>query len=128
MIILAIIILFGVLYYLFPIIQVIGDSMFPTYLDQEFIFGRRLYLKSRLKKGDVVVYKSPDDNNRIVIKRIAYINRTLSGELVFYFLGDNSKCSHDSRDYGFVSHKNLVCKVVNQRHRKSIDKGGNDNE
>ena len=127
----AIIVMFGVLYYLFPPIQVVGDSMFPTYYDGELLFGRRLYLKSRLKKGDVIVYRSPDDNGRIVIKRIDKIRLDLNGNLMFYCLGDNSECSHDSRDYGFVPSKNLVCKVINQRHRifiEFLNKGGSDDE
>ena len=130
-IILSVIAILGLLYYLFPPIQVVGDSMFPTYYDQEVIFGRRIYSKSKLKKGDVVVYRSPEDNKRIVIKRIEYINRTLSGELVLYCLGDNSECSHDSRYYGYFSHKNLVCKVINHRGRvfiKSCCKGGSNDE
>ena len=130
-IVIAIIVLLGILYYLFPLIQVIGDSMFPTYYDQEIVIGNRLYPKSKLKSGDVVVYKSPEDEYRVVIKRIDKVRVDRKGNRMFYCLGDNSDCSHDSRHYGYVSHKNLVCKVINQRHRifiESLCKGGNDDE
>ena len=130
-IIISVIILIGVLYYLFPPIQVIGDSMFPTYKDGEIIFGRRVYSKYFLKKGDVIVYISPDEEGRNVIKRIDEIRLDNRGHYIFYCLGDNPECSYDSRDYGFVPAKNLVCKVINQRSKISIesyDEGGNYND
>lgn len=99
---------------LFPPIQVCGDSMYPTYLDGEIIFGTKLYLKSKLKKGDVILYRSPNEN-RIVIKRIDHIFKNEKGDTTFYCLGDNSEHSYDSRNYGYVSSKKLVCKVINQR-------------
>lgn len=112
-IILCIVIVGAILYYSFPLIQVIGDSMYPTYLDGEIIIGTRIYKKSNLKKGDVIIYHSPTDG-KIVIKRIDTI-RDYYGELQFFCLGDNSDFSYDSRDYGFVSSSNLVCKVIDQR-------------
>ena len=101
------------LHHVFPIIQVIGASMSPTYTDGEIIVGTKLYRKSKLKKGDVVLYHSPTDY-KIVIKRINQIEKR--GEILyFYCLGDNPPYSYDSRNYGFVSSKNFVCKVINQR-------------
>lgn len=120
-----IIVILGVVYYLFPLIQVVGDSMYPTYHNGEILLGTRLYRKSKLKKGDVIVYTSPED--RIVIKRI---DKTARGkyyrigslqffkrERQFYCLGDNSEHSYDSRNYGFISSRKLKCKVVNQRRK-----------
>ena len=130
-IVISIIVLLGILYYLFPLIQVVGDSMFPTYYDQEIVIGNRLYPKSKLKSGDVVVYKSPEDEYRVVIKRIDKIRTDRNGNRMFYCLGDNSECSHDSRHYGFVHSKNLVCKVIITKRRifiESLCKGGNDND
>ena len=100
-------------YYLFPIIQVCGCSMYPTYRDGEIIFGTRLY-RDELKVGDVILYKSPTDEKRIVVKRIHSILDD-GRDLYFYCLGDNADCSYDSRHYGYVSSKRIVCKVINQR-------------
>lgn len=103
--------------YLFPAIQVIGDSMHPTYKDGEVIFGTRLYRKSKLKVGDVIIYHSPNEEGKIVIKRIATIDTCGKNNkrLAFYCLGDNADCSYDSRYYGFVISNRIVCKVLNQR-------------
>lgn len=106
-------VILGILHYLFPVIQVCGDSMYPTYLDGEVIIGTRIYRKSKLKHGDVILYKSPTEDGKTVIKRIQYI--TLKNGRQFYCLGDNSDHSYDSRYYGYVSSKKLVCKVINQR-------------
>ena len=118
--IVSVLILFGVLYYLFPVIQITGDSMSPTYHDGEIIIGTRLYKKDNLEVGDVVLYESPTEKGRIVIKRIDHFMNE-NGNLYLYFLGDNADCSYDSRYYGFVSSKNLVCKVINQRRKVNYD-------
>ena len=115
LVIIAVII--GIIYNLFPLIQVIGDSMYFTYLDGEVIIGRRLFIKSHLKVGDVIVYRSPEDKSRKVIKRIVDIQKD-SNDYSFYCLGDNPPHSHDSRDYGYVPSKNLVCKIIKARPKK----------
>lgn len=125
-VILSVIALIGLIYYLFPPIQVIGDSMYPTYSDGEIIFGRRVYLKSKLKVGQVIVYTSPLDDIT-VIKRIDSITEDFNGHPMFYCLGDNSQCSHDSRDYGYVLSRNLVCKVINPRE-KIYSRGGENHD
>ena len=114
-IIIGVSIMVGVLNILFPPVEVCGNSMFPTYRDKELILGTRLYLKRNLKRGDVILYKTEDE--RIVIKRINHI-KTKGKDLEFYCLGDNSKDSYDSRHYGFVSSKQLVCKALKSRPKK----------
>ena len=100
--------------YLFPFIRICGDSMYPTYFDDEIVVGTRLFKKHDLRVGELILYKSPADENRLVIKRIAEI--LIEGkDLYFYCMGDNRDHSYDSRDYGYISSKNLVCKVINQR-------------
>lgn len=110
-VIIAVIALFivGVIIFLFPIVQVIGDSMYPTYKDGEYLHGYRLF--SKIKVGDVVVCKLNRKGEKLsVIKRIAEIK----GDEVF-ILGDNSEVSYDSREYGYVPKKNIICRVKEQR-------------
>lgn len=105
----------GVIYYLFPVITVCGDSMFPTYCDGEIVFGTRIFCRSKLKRGDVVLYHAPNDKKRIVIKRIEEVRE---GAGVMYCLGDNLDASHDSRFYGYVALSKVVCKPIKQRAKQ----------
>ena len=113
--ILFITVVLGILYYLFPAIQVCGVSMYPTYIDGEIIFGTRLYRKCNLKIGDVILYKSPTEEKKVVIKRISDCKKDDRGNRYYFCLGDNSDFSYDSRNYGFISSKRIMCKVIDQR-------------
>lgn len=117
-------IVFGCIYYILPLIRVIGDSMFPTYLNEEVIVGTRIYRKSKLKTGDVIIYKTPTDG-KIVIKRIDYIIWCNNKIDYVFCLGDNADHSYDSRHYGFVPSENIVCKVINQRRNTNHDRNDN---
>lgn len=116
-IIVSIVTVLLILYFSFPLIQVIGDSMYDTYKNGEIIIGTRVYRKSKLKSGDVIVYRCPVEKDRIVIKRISVVDK----DLRFWCLGDNLEHSYDSRNYGSVPLKNVVCKVLKQRPKKSRD-------
>lgn len=113
-IILSVLVILLILWYFFPLYQVIGSSMYPTYKEGEIICGTKLYFKNNLKVGDIVVYKSPDED-KIVIKRIDKIMKDGG----FYCLGDNRDYSYDSRDYGAVSRKRLLSKVLKSRDRRN---------
>lgn len=109
-----IIIVGAVIYYLFPLVTVCGVSMFPTYIDGEVILATRLFRKSHLKVGDVVIYYAPNtEEKRIVIKRVSELK-----EGVMFCLGDNADESYDSRMYGYVSLDRLICKPIKQRKQK----------
>ena len=112
--IVALAIIACVFFFLFPIVQVCGYSMFPTMLDGEFHLGMRVFRKKKCKLGDIYVYKPPyeDKEERFVIKRLSGIKKDMRGRVKYYFLGDNSDDSYDSRYYGYVDCRNVVAHIV----------------
>ena len=113
-IIVTVMVVILIIFYLFPIIQVCGDSMSPTYKDKEYLIGCRIHTKPKV--GEVYVFKSPE-RNACVIKRISMID-TRGKKPQYYVLGDNSRVSNDSRYYGYLSSRSLVCKIIKQRHKE----------
>jgi inner membrane protease subunit 1 len=87
-----------------------GPSMLPTFnVSGDIVLVNRFF---DLKIGNVLVYKSPVDPNRLVIKRVL----GLPGDIILHdnkqilipkghiwFQGDNYGFSNDSRAYGPVS-------------------------
>ena len=58
-------------FYLFRPFQVSGNSMYPTFLDREYILTNIIGLKFGLpKQGDVLVFKAPNDPEKDYIKRV----------------------------------------------------------
>ena len=101
------------LLFFFPLVQVCGYSMFPTFTDGQFLFSKRVLHKSKCKVGEVYVYIPPyaSEGEKFVIKRLDHIND--KGE--YYFLGDNSSDSYDSRYYGYVKSHNVVAHIPEKR-------------
>lgn len=94
-------------------LTVSGRSMYPTLVDGEKLWSVRTYFVP-VEIGDIVVAKpyaladDPSlDYNRLVIKRV---HRAENG--YYYLLGDNPDESYDSRNYGWVSKKEIVAKVM----------------
>jgi signal peptidase I len=57
--------------FLFRPFQVSGNSMYPTFLDKEYIITNIIALRvSKLKVGDVIVFRAPPDPDRDYIKRV----------------------------------------------------------
>lgn len=111
LIIVLLIALLGVLMYLFPLIQVCGDSMKPTFNDGDIILGCRLF---SMKVGSVYVYHPPI-GEKYVIKRLTIAGKSRDK---YFFEGDNSSCSYDSRMYGCVSKSKMVAKYVLTIHKR----------
>lgn len=93
-------------YYLFPNLDIVGNSMYPTLLDGEKKHSRRFFNKFDTPKiGRIYVYRDP--TGKLVIKRLKMIKDDLC-----YFVGDNSAMSYDSRYYGFVNRKHIVALLM----------------
>ena len=105
MIIVSSIVFLAALFCAFPLIRVVGDSMFPTYHDGQLLPSMRVARFVPLCDGRVYVFRSP--NGKTVIKRLAYHDKRKC-----YFLGDNATVSYDSRAYGYVDRKNIVAIVL----------------
>ena len=60
------------------------------------------------------MYRPPydSDEERFVIKRLSCIEKDQSGRTKYYFLGDNSSDSYDSRYYGYVDSSRVVARIV----------------
>jgi signal peptidase I len=60
--------------------------------------------------GDIVVFNSPENEELLLIKRIAEIQQR--GDTLFYCVrGDNAEQSHDSRFFGEIPEQLIVGKV-----------------
>ena len=95
------------------LLLVVGNSMYPTYKDGEHLISIPVSFK-KIKEGDVLIFRTPYNEKRVVIKRVA-LKCTKTKEL--FFLGDNLDDSYDSRNYGFVPYKFVLGKLVNQRQK-----------
>ncbi|ADK81737.1 signal peptidase I [Sediminispirochaeta smaragdinae] len=105
---------------LFGIYTVEGHSMEP-YLSpgRNVIIFKRIPFGS-IKRGDILVYKSPFDGKTVIKRCTGLPGDTMTGENgevivpeeAFFALGDNLPLSDDSRHYGVVSRKAIKGKVV----------------
>lgn len=94
------------LLYKYPYIQVVGDSMFPTYCDGQYLKAKRVTKTTVLDAGKVYVFKTVRGD--VAIKRLDHISS--SG---LFFKGDNIRCSFDSRSYGYVPRENVIAEIIN---------------
>lgn len=109
---------------IFPIIEVVGESMFPTYIHGEHLLSFSLFRRKKLRKGDIVICETPYDMGevRLIIKRVDNVLHDENGKpIAVYLLGDNPDHSYDSRDYGYVDIKLVYSKVI--RPRKLLKRG-----
>lgn len=77
--------------FLFRPFQVNGDSMFPTFTDQEYILTNIVALNfSPPKRGEVIVFKAPPEPEKDFIKRVIGIegDRIMLTEGYIYLNGE----------------------------------------
>ncbi|XP_032220607.1 mitochondrial inner membrane protease subunit 1 isoform X1 [Nematostella vectensis] len=110
-------------------VQLVGPSMEPTLNNsstENIVVTEHVTSRLRtLRRGDIVVVRSPQDPRNLVCKRIT----AMAGDLVddgasgylkvpkghIWLLGDNQENSTDSRDYGPVPYglvRGRVCYKV----------------
>lgn len=86
---------------IFSRFEVRGGSMEPFLKGGDRLFASNF---SKPKKGDVVIIRR---GSKEIVKRVGHVK----GDL-FYVLGDNPGNSEDSRDFGFISRKEIIGKVL----------------
>lgn len=115
--IVVLITVFLLLKFLFPLAVVEGDSMYPTLKEGEELICRRLFFKKQCKVNKIYVIHLRDDENKepyYIIKRLDKVVKDNN----YWFLGDNSLVSYDSRQYGSIKPEQVVA-VVLRKVRKS---------
>ena len=117
---LAVMVTVILLIFLFPIVKVVGDSMFPTFREGRLLVCRRLFNKKHCKQNKIyVVYlkDSEDGSPYYIIKRLhrtyQYNNATM-----YDFRGDNTRVSYDSRQHGLFSSESVVAQVIGNYKNK----------
>lgn len=91
--------------------RVIGLSMSPLLQDgEEVIVNTSQQSRRSLQVDDIVVLCHPHQSDLILVKRIDAI--ALMPEKRYFVTGDNPAQSTDSRDFGSVSPKLIIGKVV----------------
>ncbi len=92
-----------------------SKSMMPALFPNDFVMVDILSDddKSKLQKGDVVVFNHPYKKNATYIKRLSYLSgerflgKELTGQQVAV-LGDNSDESEDSRYFGAIDRSLII--------------------
>ncbi|HZE87577.1 MAG TPA: signal peptidase I [Methylomirabilota bacterium] len=100
--------IFLVIYiFLFRPFQVSGESMFPTFKNQEYILTNLITLRfAPPARGDVIVFKAPTDQEKDFIKRVIGLpGDTVSLKDGFVYVNDKKLdesvyLSRDVRTYG----------------------------
>lgn len=110
---LLVLIIIGMLFYLFPVIETEGRSMLPTYKSGAYLMGMRLFKYKNLQIGRCYVFIRYDEEGQAhtVIKRLVSF-RHVRDKVYCYFEGDNKDESYDSRHYGYINAENIVAKVL----------------
>lgn len=112
MIIISILALFLTFISNFKLVKIIGDSMYPTYKNNNFVVAKVIKNRNyKFKLNRIYLYKLDE---KIVMKRLTGIFP--DGRL--FFEGDNSSCSCDSRVYGSVNPDKVKAKVIFGKRRK----------
>lgn len=113
--IVALMMVFLLFLYLFPIVRVEGDSMLPTLIEGEYVLCRRLFFKGKksCETNKLYIVHLRNENNRpyYVVKRLTKV----MPDGTYWFLGDNSTVSYDSRHYGSVEPNKVMAVIIDKK-------------
>lgn len=94
------------------LIKVSGNSLLPRYREGDFVLITKIpLLFNRLKQGNIIVFKHPIYGT--MIKEVNHIDK--DGDQI-YVIGTHD-FSVDSREFGPISKKNLIGKVIWHVHK-----------
>lgn len=101
-------------------ILVSGHSMYPTYKDGDLIVIDNTYRIGgknfeNIKVNEVYVFLAP--SGKVNVKRLVKYDRE---NKMCYFVGDNTKHSYDSRNYGEISAYQIYGLVVTKPRREVL--------
>lgn len=89
------------------IIKVAGDSLLPMYNNGDFVLIAKIpFLLVKIKVGDIVVFKHPAYGQ--LIKKV---DAVMDQEDKLFVIGFHEN-SVDSRQFGAISKKNILGKVI----------------
>jgi signal peptidase I len=91
---------------LWPLYRVSGYSLWPLYDDGDYVLALHPTLAGTIKPGDVVVFRHPAYGT--MIKQVEHI---VPGSNDLYVTGTHER-STDSRDFGAISSRSVIGKVV----------------
>ena len=65
-------IVFAIIYFFVgQLFEVVGDSMIPNFRDKEQLIAEKISINiNNTERGDVIIFKNINENNRLLIKRI----------------------------------------------------------
>ena len=119
--VIGLLVVFFCLLSMFPIIRVEGDSMYPTYKEDEILLSSRLFDKKDCKCGrNYIIYLKDDEQGKpyYIVKRLYRKRFSPDKRIEYYFLGDNREVSADSRLYGWFDSSRIVAVIIGKKGRR----------